>query len=42
MRQVLNAIKAIYKRKSNRRYNCKNNKERLLDTRQKDKYIYGN
>ncbi len=40
MRQALNAIKTIYRRKSNRRYSCKDNEERLLDARQRDKYIH--
>jgi hypothetical protein len=40
MRQALNATKTIYERKFNRRHNYKDNEERSLDARQRDKYIH--
>ena len=40
MCQALNTTKTIYEHRFNRRYSYKDNKERLLDARQRDKYIY--
>jgi len=40
MRQALNATRAIYGRRSDRRHGCRDDEGRSLDARQRDEYIH--